>query len=155
MVLQYHLYHTLDSGTTIPPVYSEGDCLVVNGLQLGPMQYPDMQYVSEPSDKSQMVVSAKVTGLKPLQMYRFFVWAFTNAGQGSEYFIDDSTVAADCEYAACKQLSSIWIMLLSGWRSSLNTRLLIRGLWVRIPAVALLTKAFQQASNHTGVKLDV
>lgn len=69
----------------------------MDGLQLGPMQYPDRQYVSEPSDPDQTVISAKVTGLKPLQMYRFYVWAYTNAGQGSEYFIDDSTVAAGCK----------------------------------------------------------
>ena len=70
--------------------------LIVDGLQLGPLQYPDQEYVAEPSDPDQRVISAKVTGLKPLQMYRFYVWAYTNAGQGSEYFIDDSTVAAGC-----------------------------------------------------------
>ena len=75
--------------------------LAVGGLQLGPMQFPDSQYVWEPSDSTQQTIVAKVTGLKPLQMYRFYVWAYTAAGQGSEYFIDDSTVAADCKLYSC------------------------------------------------------
>jgi len=69
----------------------------VNGLQLGPLQYPDSRFVPDEGGASAKI-SAKVTGLKPMQMYRFYVWAYTAAGPGSEYFIDDSTVSAGCKY---------------------------------------------------------
>lgn len=72
--------------------------ITVKGLHLGPMQYPESQFVAEPTDPNQLTITAKVTGLKPLQMYRFYVWGYTAAGQGSEYFIDDSTVTADCKF---------------------------------------------------------
>lgn len=71
--------------------------LLVNGLHLGPLQHPEGKIVQAPADKSKNTVTAKVTGLKPLQMYRFYVWAYTATGQGSEYFIDDATVAAGCK----------------------------------------------------------
>lgn len=56
-------------------------------LLLGPMQFPDTK------DFDAATTSTKVTGLHYTQRYRFSIWAYTIAGQGDEYFIDDSTVA--------------------------------------------------------------